>query len=619
MKNIYGILLCTIFSIGIAKSQNFVKTDYPPIKKLKSISAAEISAMGIGYELVYEVVPAPDSEGPVNGFEVLKNEIEIQHPKKQISLIEDRGDADPPQYFYGFMPNPIGSGSSPLDNHLAVSNNGQIVSGINRRVTISDQNGDKIETYSLSALTDALDLTTDLFDPRIIYDPEADRLVFTCIHGRTSANSSLVVGFASSSDLTEDWHFYSLDGNPSQVLAFSDYPMLSLTKTDFFLTVNLVRENEPWETGFEESLIWQIDKQTGYDGLDLEVKLWNGILHEGIKVRNLCPIPSADENLEENMFFMSNRNFDIENDSIFLFEVTGAGNDVNTLINSHILIPENPYGAPPNAIQGSGVALQTNDARVLDGYYHNNQIQFVGNTRNIENNKAGIYHGIINDVDGGAPVIELTHMTQEFDELGYPDIAWVGLDDNDLSSIITTDAVRHPEMFPGVAAFHYDGISDYSDVFHIKEGETSFLTSGNLLRWGDYSSAQRKYNEPGVVWCIGSFSNGNGQDFSWISKIARPDLVSTDDFSEDDIKIQSFPNPSSDKITVTVDLSKASFLSVKLYSINGAYQKSFVNDKVKTPSMSSFTLDTRNIPAGMYVLSFEIDGVVRKSSKVQIN
>jgi len=55
------------------------------------------------------------------------------------------------------------------------------------------------------------------------------------------------------------------------------------------------------------------------------------------------------------------------------------------------------YGVAPDGAQ-VGAPLATNDARILDGYLLGDRIEFVGNSINTDNGRAGIYHGTVSNV-----------------------------------------------------------------------------------------------------------------------------------------------------------------------------------------------------------------------------
>jgi hypothetical protein len=113
--------------------------------------------------------------------------------------------------------------------------------------------------------------------------------------------------------------FYKLNGNSFKDSTWSDYPIIAVSGSDLFITFNQVRDNVSWTVGFKQSVIWQIDKQRGYDGDTLQYTLWSDIKTDGRNLRNICPAKQHTTTQTDNMYFLSVRNVDASNDSIFSF------------------------------------------------------------------------------------------------------------------------------------------------------------------------------------------------------------------------------------------------------------------------------------------------------------
>ncbi|MBL0052360.1 MAG: hypothetical protein IPP29_13025 [Bacteroidetes bacterium] len=44
---------------------------------------------------------------------------------------------------------------------------------------------------------------------------------------------------------------------------WTDFPMMALTNDELFITVNLLYPDSSWQTGFNETIIWQVNKHDG--------------------------------------------------------------------------------------------------------------------------------------------------------------------------------------------------------------------------------------------------------------------------------------------------------------------------------------------------------------------
>ena len=418
------------------------------------------------------------------------------------------------------------SGGTPLDNTLAISNDDFLMCGINSKIYMHDLKTGKnpvrsnIQVISFADFAEQDSISTSFpFDPKIIYDPDEDRFILTFLSGRTPSDSKLIIGFSTSSNPTDPWNVYEIPGNPYNNGLWSDYPAISLSQKEVFYTINLLVPGSNWKTSFSETVIWQIDKQSGYTGQEsLESILWGGVELDGRNLRNLAVVHGAEGLEGPNMYFLSNRNFDVTNDTTFLVEITDEiGPNAELVITP--LIASQVYGLPPNGRQANSDpndpddGFDTNDARVLGAIKNKNEIQFVGNSVDTLTGHAAVYHGIISGLDG-TPVIRANIIGHDAMDFGYPNIAYTGAGDCEKSTLIAFDHTS-PTHYSGVSAIKYiqdeNGNDVYSELMTLKEGEDIVeQINGSYERWGDYFGLQRKYDEPGVVYSAGFY--GSGED-----------------------------------------------------------------------------------------------------------
>ena len=562
---------------------------------------------------------APDVSGHLykKYLHDLKQDIAIQYPKDYSPIANVRGDVDPPEIGNNFIVGGIQPGI-PLDNHLAM-NNDTIVSGVNSFISIQTNEGGFIKNFSLLNLADELSVALDrLFDPRLLFDPTTNRYVAVFLAGYDSGDSNIVVCFSASSDPNGEWHAYSLPGNPNMNTTWTDYPMIQFTETDIQITINLLRDGESWQLGFEESLIWQLNKADGYAGEDLGIVLWDDINYGGAPIRNLCPVESATEIPSSNAYYLSDRNFSIENDTFFILELTGGVDDPDSELIVDFVLSDIPYGVPPNATQQVG-ELQTNDARVLEAFIIGDQIQFVGNTRNLDNNLAGIFHGVLNDVSGPRD-LKLTHLIGENYEIGYPGITYTGDGIDERDAII---AFNHTSSsrFAGLSAMYYVENIGYSDMITIKEGDSYVdMLGGTLERWGDYLGTQRDYNNPDDVWIAGFFGRSNNRNHPWIAQLSKPRESSNVEETLIKEEAKVFPNPLIDRFSIEFDIPVATQnVQIELFDMNGQRFTSLYDAKPKKTGLSEFSFSLAKLVAGNYLLKIRMDNNQPKTKKIIVH
>ena len=358
------------------------------------------------------------------------------------------------------------------------------------------------------------------FDPNILYAPISYRFILVFLNGYDSFESQIIVCFSSTNDPADPWNLYAFSGNPLNDTTWTDYPAIALSEGELFLTINLLRDNEPWQTGFAQTIIWQVDKQNGYDGdTILNTILWQDIKYNGENIRNLNPIQGGSGPVGDNIYLLSNKNFTILSDSIFLVEVTGNQYDTNTELNVTLGHSNIPYGAPPSGRQSIADSLATNDARILGGFIENGEIQYVACSIDTTSGYAALYHGFINDLDN-TPIFTANILRDDSLDLGYPNIAYTGNHNCSRQAIISLDHTS-PTRSAGISALLYGSDNSYSNLITLKEGEGPIdraVPQGDE-RWGDYSGIQRRYNDTGTVWIAGFYGRADEVNYTWVSEV----------------------------------------------------------------------------------------------------
>ncbi|MFH1320503.1 MAG: T9SS type A sorting domain-containing protein [Bacteroidota bacterium] len=415
----------------------------------------------------------------------------------------------------------------PNDNNMAISNDGILISATNSKINIYDVEQDTmIQVTSLAYFAGLLGLSsigTSKYDPKLVYDPNEDKFILVFLFETTWQNSKVIVCFTETNDPTANWNCYALNGNPFNDSTWSDYPAIAVTDDELFLTVNQLMNGVPWQIGFVQTIIWQVDKTAGFNGDSIiNTELWSDILYDSINIRNLHPVIGGSKPYSPNMYFLSNRNFTIQSDSIFLVEITNTLDDPGTTLNIKLGLTDTKYGVPPFARQANGHEFDTNDGRVLGAFLENGQIQFVSNTIDTATGFSGIYHGFINNLDS---VITVTGniLSDTLLDFGYPNISYTGLTDCDYEALITFDHSA-PTVFSGFSAIYYSNGGEYSGILRIKEGDNYVDRHGGTYeRWGDYTGSQRKYNEPGKVWTTGYYGDSLKKNGTWIAELQSVD------------------------------------------------------------------------------------------------
>lgn len=527
-----------------------------------------------------------------------------------------------------FQANPF-SVSTPCDNDFAISDTGFIVSVTNTNIYLRNTNPNQVlPIKTLANFTNPINNKHQEFDPKVIYDPDYKRFILLCLVGNTDSTSKVIVGFSQTENPSQAWNLYTLPGDPINNNLWTDYPMVALTQKDFYLSVNLLYNDSSWQTGFVETIVWQIKKTDGYQGLPLNSDLHSNIKYNGKAIRNLCPAKGGSKLYGPNMYFVSNRNLASQNDTVFLVNITDTTGAPGNTVTAKAMVSNLPYRFPPDALQPiASQSLATNDSRNLGAFFENNKIQYVHNTKNPQNNRSTIYHGVITNLSAATPTVTGYMIDNDSLYFGYPNISYSGNGPNDDMSIITFD---HSSTLikPGVSAVQADGLGNYSTVLRIQNGNQYVnLLQGNLERWGDYSGSQRRYNRPGEVWMSGYLGATYNASYpyahaAWIAQLTNS-TVPVDETAlkeqaalKNDVSI--YPVPATDRFTVDFHLNKPEYLSFDLLDMSGKVVTVLLRDWVKT-SDNTFSFNTKDLPKGVYTLRISGNYLTRISKKIVIN
>lgn len=656
-------ILFLFLSIGLFSQNSFDEIQFASskriIEKAGSINLSEIESDFNPSFITLREFPQPGGEYFNNKLKSDKssNKKSSGKTKKNINQNNRQASADTtlaPIVLDGFKANYEAYGI-PLDNDLAISNDGWLVTVANSNIYLQNVN-DSIEEpleVSLVQFSVALGDYSNVYDPKVIYDPNEDRFILTFLNEYDSSNSSVIVGFSADNDPSGLWYLYELPGNPFNTNTWTDYPMVALTETEFFLTVNLLQDNTGWIEGFTKTIVWQVDKFSGYNGEDqLNTKLWDQNYLEGSPLRNGMPVKGGSQLYGPNLFMLSNRNFaPTPNDSIFLLEITGGIDDPDANINVTVLNSPVPYGAPPNVTQRSNPKdLTTNDGRILGSYFENNQIHFVSVTQNFDTEISSIYHGTIRAPGTDSVSLSANIISDPIEGFGYPNISFTGQAPQDDQFLLTFEYSSF-QSYPGIFAMFYH-FGDYSEKVVIKEGEFSIAgPAGDTQRWGDYTGSQRKYNEPGVVWINGTYGKApapggfNVYRNTWNSILKSPidtfkidtmmiDTMVIDTMNMDTTVIdtmdqltavdqtnilssKTYPNPARDYFIVEFELKEKKQVHAILYDPQGNIVQKLLR-KTTNAGINQFRFSTSPLPPGTYFLTIHTEDNTLLQEKIVI-
>lgn len=602
-----------LFHFSSLAQQTAYQTQRFSIPKLKSTTSPNFEK-DFNTQIIHLEAPSPDGNSYKSFLMQQKIQSKAIFPYQNTTSLRTKSASTTPQPLiadgFGMLRKNAANGWVPIygglpnDNTAAVSKDGLLLLAINSNVYLRDLKTDSVLYPNQNVtLRQVFDLPSgNYYDPKITYDEAMDRFVLVFLKNNVPSTNKIMVGFSKTNNPIDGWHVYELPGNPLNNNRWTDFPTIALSNESLYFTGNLIIPNVSWQVGFDGSVLWEMDKMQGFSGAAaISPKLYADIRYQDKFVRNLHCVQGADGNVTD-FHMLSNRNFDIENDTFFLVSLQ---KELDTsFLSIKAVVSDVKYGVPPNARQAdtdtsdATKGLQTNDARVLGAIQFDNEIQFVGNTIYTPTGYSAVYHGKMN-LANDEPTLKTHIIADQVKDFGYPNIAWTGNEPCDREAIIAFNHTSF-EDFPGISAIYVDNEGNYSDVLVLKEGESIVdrIANDGYERWGDYFGMQRFYDQAGKVMTFGFTTDLSKANYGWVSLLNSPDTAT--------IGYQLTTTVGKDYCTNKIQIQ--AFGGVGPYSVvwnNDAANQSLVSSNYCNGDTSFFTLyDARNCAiAGEYPFS----------------
>jgi hypothetical protein len=484
--------------------------------------------------------------------------------------------------------------NDPADNAMAISAGGKILSSVNSTINVYDSTGSLVNSKSLFSFAQGVNINTLTFDPKLVYDPVADRFVVVFLAGSNSSNSRVVVAFSQTNNPAGAYNIYVINGNVNNEGTWTDFPQIGLSTDELFITGNRFSNDMMSSPG---ASVWQINKTQGFAGASSITTATHVVDGE----YSLHPVEGG-LNLYGPHFYL-------------IRTMSGAGNSVsvyrvtNTIANNGVLESPlsfqvgNGYSAPPEANQaGTSSLLKTNDARVQSSYFENNRIEYVHNT-NVQG-VPGILHGTIQI----SPFLlsfsaASSHLLSYPDyEISYPSIAYAGATGpgGENHSVIGVN-YSATNFFPGNGALWVDE-TGYSDLTVLMTGLNPIL--GGQRRWGDYTDAQERPGHPGEVWFAGTFGNQSFVQRTWISQVFAPVAVANEPVINVAADLEVYPNPANNRIVFEFPVETEGEYEMVIRDMQGKVLQRLIKDYLRVGD-ARVAFNTDALPAGLYLISIE--------------
>lgn len=601
-----------------SKLQAFNKVDVASnLIQVKKAGLAGIYPFDPQYVSIKRVNPSPAKQPPDWEHIALKDSISqaiASRNSRRSNFLTDSLKVE-----FGYESNPF-SGLTPMDNHIAISNDGIIVSVINTNIVISDTLGTTL-LYRVMNKTFFGDntLTGTIYDPRVLYDPDNDRFILVVLHGSTSATSKVLVCFSKSNRPDVDgWHYYTFNGNPFGNGLWFDYPNIGTNKNELFITGNLFTDSR----SYANQVIFQIDKMGGYAGTNnISSRTWGGITLGGGRLQNsdgdlpFTMVPAyygfAGDNASDMWFVSTNSG---SGNKIYVYRITEGLNNNPSMEISAAQIPyytqENLSSQFSGGVGASPVRLISGDSRMKNAYIQHGVIHCVWNARPAGYSFSTIIYARI---DAKTKEVKTKSFSENGTDYAFSAIAPFSTQNDVLTTLIvytSSSAVKYPD----IGVLTCDNEMNFSTPVTVKEGESfvSIYPQNNQTRWGDYSGIAKKYNASRPeVWVMGSygfFTSGSAIPRHW--KNWNGKIVSRDNIEQNVGTQRLYPNPVDDPsqtVTFNFIAAKSGEYKVKIFDMNGKLVSDLFSD-ILFPGEYRMTFSTSGFAIGSYIVRYFMDG-----------
>ena len=404
---------------------------------------------------------------------------------------------------------------------------------LNTQVRIQTRGGATVTTMTLAQFWNSPNIGsfTEVFDPRIVYDPYNQRWIASAAVEPQSSNSGILIGVSLTSNPTNGWNLRRVKTDATSE-RWADYPMLGFNKDWIVVSANL------WFTpaygnAFDSSEFYVFDKTNLYAGSFTNPTLLASTSNSG----NEFPTVTYDNSLST-LYILQDVNGNFQgNGYMRILSITGAiGSEVlnNAGTTATYLVANSTWSdfQPNNGADfapqlGLSVKIQNNDSSVGNVVYRNGYLWLA--------------HTVF--LPAGAP----THSAIQWWQIN-PN---VGI--SQLGRIEDTTGTNY-YAFPSIAVNRFNDVligfsrfsanqyvsSDYAfraftDPLNtmqteraFKSGEDSYWKSDGVRnRWGDYSATsvdplndadfwtEQEYSTPHS----GSLVDGSGRWATWWANV----------------------------------------------------------------------------------------------------
>jgi Abnormal spindle-like microcephaly-assoc'd, ASPM-SPD-2-Hydin/Beta-propeller repeat len=429
--------------------------------------------------------------------------------------------------------------SIPPDPQIAAGPS-HIVVVINSLMGIYSKTGTRVGGFQqLSSFFSKLNLTGDIYDPRILYDQVDNRFILSAgdVNLTNFAGGNVVLAVSQTSDPTGVWNKYALNFRGkdinSDTSTIPDFPTLGLSSSAVYVsTSQFVADTTCIQTGacsFSDTWIEVVGLPALLSGgSTLNITTFKNVLTaSGKQAFSIEPALTYGSAPAE--FLAAAEAYSSTETTLNLFSITTTGTPA--LSAADLTVPG--FSIPPNAPQpGTGALIDTNDYRLLNAVWKDGSLwcgqNALGSTGG---NSAGRWYEISLASLADAALVQ----SGELNGAGaayFPAVALKA--DGSLGIAFTTSSAQVPAssaytmQLPGDAAGSTRGYALY------RAGGGPYAELGDN-RWGDYSGSSED-PDGASIWMFSEYArrpDPNAHFGTAVARIAGPPELSASPSSID--------------------------------------------------------------------------------------
>lgn len=402
--------------------------------------------------------------------------------------------------------------SNPPDVNGAIGFD-HLMTTLNTQVRIQNKQGANISTTSLVGFWNGLGGHTDIYDPKITYDPYDKRWIFVCCATRDNANSALLLAVSETPDPTLGWTTYTFDADPGNQFWF-DYPSLGFNRNWITVSGNML--NITGLANTPRARVWAINKADVYAGSSNITAPY----FDRTDYSTISPAITYDAN-ENIQWCVSWHNNNFNNSGfVRLFSITGTQAvpvfTLGALVNTGPAWSSATVGAPQ---LNSATTIDLGSDRILQSTYRNGLLWYGHNAFLPATNPNTCAAEIVSINTADGTTMENIRTNADANTMtAYPSVSVNR--NNDLFFGYTTFSTSNYAR----ATISYRRSGQGFFYYYFKDGEDWYVRMvKGVNRWGDYSATFIDPEDDITAWTIQEYARprvaGNSFWGTWWAKI----------------------------------------------------------------------------------------------------